>query len=135
MIAQWLWFGLTVLKSPPYSPKANAICERMIGTIRRECLDWLIPLMESHLRSILKSWVRHYNHGRPHMAGPELQSDRPRSCRSNRDANQRLAGVHRKAGQVVEHRTGMLGQDRLLPLSDEIANDADPVAACHDGAR
>jgi len=63
--------GLTVLKSPPHSPKANAICERVIGTIRRECLDWLIPLSESHLRSLLKSWVGHYNHGRPHMAlGP-----------------------------------------------------------------
>ena len=63
--------GLTVLKSPPHSPKANAICERVIGTIRRECLDWLIPLSESHLRSILRSWVGHYNHGRPHMAlGP-----------------------------------------------------------------
>ena len=63
--------GLTVLKSPPHSPKANAICERVIGTIRRECLDWLIPLSESHLRSILKAWVGHYNHGRSHMAlGP-----------------------------------------------------------------
>ena len=53
------------IKSPPHSPKANAICERVIGTIRRECLDWLIPLSESHLRSILRSWVGHYNHGRP----------------------------------------------------------------------
>ena len=55
------------LKSPPRSPTANAICERVIGTIRRECLDWLIPLSESHLRSILKLWVPHYNTGRPHM--------------------------------------------------------------------
>ncbi len=63
--------GLAVLKSPPHSPKANAICERVIGTIRRECLDWLIPLSESHLRSILRAWVGHYNRGRPHMAlGP-----------------------------------------------------------------
>ena len=50
---------------------ANAICERVIGTIRRECLDWLKPLSESHLRAILRSWVGHYNCGRPHMAlGP-----------------------------------------------------------------
>jgi putative transposase len=42
--------GVTVLKSPPRCPKANAICERVIGTIRRECLDWLIPLSGSHLR-------------------------------------------------------------------------------------
>ena len=63
--------GLTVFKSPPHSPKANAICERLIGTIRRECPDGLIPLSESHLRSILRSWVGQYNHGRPHMAlGP-----------------------------------------------------------------
>ena len=62
---------MTVFKSPPHSPKANAICERVIGTIRRECLDWLIPLSESHLRSILGAWVGHYNHGRPHMTlGP-----------------------------------------------------------------
>ena len=63
--------GLNVLKSPPRSPKANAICERVIGTIRRECLDWLIPMSEAHLRAILKSWVEHYNYGRPHSSlGP-----------------------------------------------------------------
>ncbi|NPT60358.1 integrase core domain-containing protein [Paraburkholderia elongata] len=60
--------GLTVLKSPPRTPTANAICERVIGTIRRECLNWLIPLSASHLRSILKSWTAHYNRGRPHMS-------------------------------------------------------------------
>ena len=58
--------GVNVLKSPLHSPKANAICERVIGTIRRECLDWLIPLSESHLRSILTSWVERYNRSRPH---------------------------------------------------------------------
>jgi putative transposase len=65
--------GVTVLRSPPRSPKANAVCERAIGTIRRECLDWLIPLSELHLRRILKSWIRHYNGGRPHMSlGPGI---------------------------------------------------------------
>jgi transposase InsO family protein len=63
--------GSTVLKPPPHSPKANAICERVIGTIRRDCLDWMMPLSESHLRSILRAWAGHYNHGRPRMAlGP-----------------------------------------------------------------
>ncbi len=60
--------GLRVLKSPPHCPKANAICERVIGTIRRECLDWLITMSEAHLRAILKEWVAHYNKGRPHSA-------------------------------------------------------------------
>ncbi len=39
--------GIRVLKSPPRCPMANAICERVVGTIRRECLDWLMPLSES----------------------------------------------------------------------------------------
>jgi putative transposase len=60
--------GVKVLKSPVRSPTANSLCERVIGTIRRECLDWLIPLTESHLRAILKLWIAHYNTGRPHMA-------------------------------------------------------------------
>jgi putative transposase len=63
--------GIRVVKSAPSVPKMNAICERAIGTIRRECLDWLIPLSESHLRFILKSWIGHHNCGRPHVAlGP-----------------------------------------------------------------
>jgi transposase InsO family protein len=65
--------GVRVLKSAPHSPKMNAICERVIGTIRRECLDWLIPLSEAQLRQALKEWMRHYNGGRPHMAlGPGI---------------------------------------------------------------
>ena len=63
--------GLAILKTPYQAPQANAYCERLIGTIRRECLDSLIPLGEMHLRRILKEWVRHYNQGRPHSClGP-----------------------------------------------------------------
>jgi putative transposase len=63
--------GLKVLRTPFQSPKANSICERVIGTIRRECLDWMIPVMEAHLRATLREWVRHYNEGRPHKTlGP-----------------------------------------------------------------
>ena len=53
--------GIRVLKSPPRRPMANAICECLIGTIRRECLDWLIPLSASHLRSLLKAWSGRYS--------------------------------------------------------------------------
>ena len=65
--------GLTVLKTPPKSPKANAICERWIGSARRECLDFMIPLNEGHIRMILKPWVTHFNRGRPHSSlGPGI---------------------------------------------------------------
>ena len=43
-------FGLRVLRTPVRAPKANAYCERLIGTVRRECLDFMIPLNERHLR-------------------------------------------------------------------------------------
>jgi putative transposase len=63
--------GVEVLRSPVASPNANSICERVIGTVRRECLDWLIPISEAHLRTILKCWAGHYNGARPHMSlGP-----------------------------------------------------------------
>jgi putative transposase len=70
--------GLKVLKTPPQSPQANALCERLLGTLRRECLDFLIPLTENHLRHFLHDWVLHYNAGRPHMAlGPGIPQPPP----------------------------------------------------------
>jgi transposase InsO family protein len=68
--------SLDVLKTPVRAPQANAYCERFIGTVRRECLDWMIPLNERHLRSILAEWISHYNGERPHSAlGPGLPND------------------------------------------------------------
>jgi transposase InsO family protein len=51
-------FGLRVLRTPVRAPKANAYCERLIGTVRRECLDFMIPLNEPHLRKTLRlGWL------------------------------------------------------------------------------
>jgi putative transposase len=78
--------GLQMLKTPPQSPQANAMCERLLGMLRRECLDFLIPLTEDHLRRLLHEWVCHYNVGRPHMAlgpgipQPPTQSPVPRQA-------------------------------------------------------
>jgi transposase InsO family protein len=69
---------LRVLRTPPRSPMANSLCERVIGTLRRECLAFLIPLTEYQLRSVLKEWVTHYNQGRPHASiGPGLPDPPP----------------------------------------------------------
>jgi putative transposase len=65
--------GLRVLKTPPRAPQAKAICERFLGTVRRECLDCIIPLTAHHLRRLLQEWVAHYTRGRPHMSlGPGI---------------------------------------------------------------
>jgi putative transposase len=60
--------GLHLLKTPPRAPQANAICERLIGTLRRECLDFVIPITAHHLRRLLQDWIGHYNTGRPLMS-------------------------------------------------------------------
>jgi hypothetical protein len=65
--------GLEVITTPRRSPQANSLCERLIGTLRRECLDWIIPLSEGHLKRVLRSWMAHYNRGRPHSSlGPGI---------------------------------------------------------------
>ena len=70
--------GRHVLKAPVRTPQANAFCECLIGTIRREWLDWLIPIPEGHLRSILREWVTHYDRGRRHASlGPGIPSPLP----------------------------------------------------------
>ncbi|WP_406416526.1 integrase core domain-containing protein [Streptomyces sp. NBC_00842] len=64
--------GLRVLKRPPHVPKANAHCERLIGTLRREVLDRTLILNERHLRRTLTSYLEHYNGHRPHRALSQL---------------------------------------------------------------
>jgi transposase InsO family protein len=97
--------GVEVLRSPVASPQANAICERVIGTARRECLDWLIPISGAHLRAILKCWVTHYNGGRPHSAlGPGVP-DPPRGAAIVPMSKSR----HRLAADVVVLVKSVLG--------------------------
>jgi transposase InsO family protein len=60
----------------PVSPWQNGLAERLIGSIRRECLDHIIVLGEVHLRRILKSYARYYNETRTHLA---LDKDAPLS--------------------------------------------------------
>jgi transposase InsO family protein len=59
--------GLKVVKLPPSSPNLNAFAERFVGSIRRECLDHIIPLGERHLRTVVREYVTHYNAERHHQ--------------------------------------------------------------------
>lgn len=64
--------GIRILASPPQAPRANAICERFIGTLRREVLDRLLIVNEHHLRRVLTEYLLHYNTARPHHALGQL---------------------------------------------------------------
>jgi len=58
--------GIDGIATPVRAPRANAVVERVIGTLRRECLDHIIVLDEQHLASVLTEFVRSYNQDRPH---------------------------------------------------------------------
>jgi transposase InsO family protein len=64
--------GIRVLASPPQAPRANAVCERVIGTLRRELFDRLLIVNEHHLRRVLTEYLQHYNTARPHRALGQL---------------------------------------------------------------
>lgn len=85
--------GLRILKTPARVPQANACCERLIGTARRECLDFVIPLNERHAQRVLAEWVPHYNRGRPHASlGPGIPE--PPSIVAARSTGHQLLNGH-----------------------------------------
>jgi transposase InsO family protein len=72
--------GIEVLRTPVKAPRANAICERLLGSMRRECLDHILIMSEAHLRRVLMEYVTYFNWSRPHQGinqrVPE-QNERP----------------------------------------------------------
>jgi putative transposase len=69
--------GITAVKTPVRSPRANAFAERWVGTARRECLDHILIFGRRHLERVLAVYAEHYNRGRPHR-GPDLEPPQPR---------------------------------------------------------
>jgi len=59
--------GIEVLRTPYGAPQANAICERFLGSVRRECLDFFLILSERHLHRMIQEYQMYFNHTRPHQ--------------------------------------------------------------------
>ncbi len=83
----------------PHSPWQNPYSERVIGSIRRECLDHVIVLSEEHLRRILKEYFRYYTNTRPHES-LERNSPNPRMIESSDDvpiiSTPEVGGLHHR---------------------------------------
>jgi transposase InsO family protein len=87
--------GIRIVKTPVQAPKANAIAERFVRTVRSECLDWLLILNQRHLEHVLRVYTDHYNRQRPnsdsrlkHRAGDtRFSSSR---CAHRREGRARL---------------------------------------------
>src|SRR5712692_1658332 len=59
--------GIKMLTTPYHAPRANAICERFLGSVRRECLDHVLILYEKQLHRVLRAYIDYFNLARPHQ--------------------------------------------------------------------
>jgi transposase InsO family protein len=73
---------IEVLKTPYHAPRANACCERFLGSVRRECLDHLLILHEQQLSRVLQAYVTYFNRARPHQGLQQRIPDPPAAARS-----------------------------------------------------
>jgi putative transposase len=71
--------GAHVIKTPIRAPNANAFAERWVGTVRRECLDWVLIVSRRQLQRVLETYVDHYNRKPPHHR--DHHADRPTQVR------------------------------------------------------
>jgi len=62
----WRSTGAEIILTPVQAPNANAVAERWVGTVRRECLDQLLIVGRRQLVGVLRTYVEHYNRHRPH---------------------------------------------------------------------
>jgi transposase InsO family protein len=69
--------GIRILRTPVRAPRANAIAERWIGTVRREVLDRMLIVTRRHLETVLAEYVTHFNDHRPHRALHQAAPLRP----------------------------------------------------------
>jgi putative transposase len=90
--------GVEVVRTPYRAATANAIAERWVGSVRRECLDHLLLVNEAHVRSVLAAYVAHYNQARPHQ-GLEQRTPLPPTEPAGQGAirrRERLGGLLRE---------------------------------------
>src|SRR5215813_3390047 len=69
--------GIKLLKTPYHAPRANAICERFLRSVRQECLDHVLILHDRQLQRVLKEYVVYFNQARPHQGiGQQIPKQR-----------------------------------------------------------
>jgi transposase InsO family protein len=89
--------GARILRTPVRAPRANAICERFLGSVRRECLDHVLVLGERHLERVLAEYARYFNLERPHQGlGQKVPTGAPQPANTNGRVVEKpvLGGLH-----------------------------------------
>jgi len=92
--------GLTVIKTPVRAPRANAVAEWWVGTVRGECLDHVLVFGWRHLQHVLAAYAEHYNRARPRR-GLDLRRRIPESV--GRRSPRRGSSVVRASGLIHQY--------------------------------
>jgi putative transposase len=95
-----------IITTPVRAPRANAIAERFVGTIRRELLDHLLIINQRHATAVLHEFEHHYNHHRPHRTLGQAAPARPLPQRAPTEIHKiqrhdRLGGLVHEYQQVA----------------------------------
>ena len=85
--------GIKLLKTPFHAPRANAVCERFMRSVRQECLNHLLILHERQLKRILDAYVAYFNQARPHQGMAQQIPEPSRSALSSHQAGEKVIAL------------------------------------------
>ncbi len=85
--------GIEILKTPVHAPRANAICERYLRSVRQECLDHLLIFGEKQLQRVLNDYVAYFNRARPHQGIGQQIPEPSRSALSSHQAGEKVIAL------------------------------------------
>src|SRR5437667_12279600 len=95
---------IEILKTPYQAPRANAICERFLGSVRRECLNHMLILNKKQLHRVLRAYVAYFNRARPHQGIRQQVPEREVTCVPSAQVDDRIISIPVLGGLHHEYR-------------------------------
>jgi len=95
---------IKILKTPVHAPRANAICERFLRSVRQECLDHLLIFQEKQLQRVLNEYVVYFNRARPHQGMAQQIPEQRRSVPSAQNAGNKVIALPVVGGLHHDYR-------------------------------
>jgi putative transposase len=96
--------GIKILKTPYHAPRANAICERFLGSVRQECLDHMLILSEKQLHRVLHAYIKYFNEARPHQGIQQRIPELPVQSAPRHEEREKVVAVPVLGGLHHDYR-------------------------------
>jgi len=96
--------GIEIIHTPFCAPKANAYWERFIGSVRRECLDFVLILSGAHARRLIQAYVTFFNRARPHQGIDQQIPDPPPAAPLPENSRRQVVGLPILGGLHHDYR-------------------------------